>query len=288
MTLVDRVTTRPGDPGEAVPDQPDQQDQPVPDQPDQQDQPVPDQPDQQDQPDQPSPSRAEPPNQLTASSLRVVQWKDEVVDALGLDPRSMYVEQFWLPVIGPTCTLLLRRTAARFERHGAGFVMDLDDTARSLGLGARQGRNSPFARAVVRCTTFELARWQGPGTLAVRRMMPPLARRFVLRLPVTLQEEHRRWLASVRRPAPSESFEQHRGRARRLALGLVALGEAFDRAEGQLLRWGVHPALVGDALTWARRVRLPGDGLTTSGDGSGGEPDHEVAGVSSPVARLHP
>lgn len=212
----------------------------------------------------PPSSRPAASDQLASSSVEVIPWKDEVVDALGLDPRSMYVEQFWLPVIGPTCTLLLRRTAARLERHEAGFVMDVDETARALGLGTRQGRNSPFARAIVRCTTFELARWRGPGVLAVRRMMPPLARRFVLRLPVTLQEDHRRWSVAARGSAPSPNFEQHRGRARRLALGLVALGEAFDRTEGRLLRWGVHPALVADAVTWARRVKLPGEGPITS------------------------
>jgi hypothetical protein len=226
-------------------------------------------------------SRAALPDQLRSSSLRVIPWKDEVVDALGLDPRSMYVEQFWLPVIGPTCTLLLRRTAARLERHEDGYVMDVDETARSLGLGGRQGRNSPFARAIVRCTTFELARWQGPGILAVRRMVPPLARRLVLRLPVTLQGEHSRWIASSRRPAPSPSFDQHRDRARRLALGLVALGEAFDRIESRLLRLGVHPAVVGDALTWARRVRLPGDSATVGGESLAGEPRHGDGGSSA-------
>lgn len=239
--------------------------------------------------------RAEPrpgvPNQLTCSSVQVIPWKDQVVDTLGLDPRSTYVEQFWLPVIGPTCTLLLRRTAARLERHEAGFVMDVEETARALGLGTRQGRNSPFGRALVRCTTFELARWQGPGVLAVRRMMPPLARRLVLRLPVTLQEDHRRWTASSRHAAPSANLEEHRGRARRLALGLVALGEPFDRTEGRLLRWGVHPALVSDAVTWARRVRLPGESPVTTSDVGGGVPAHcPVGGTGGPAAvrALHP
>ena len=268
MTLVESATTGPKDPKHQVPDQ-------------------------DRDPVRTARSPRPQPNQVTHSALQVVPWKDEVVDALGLDPRSMYVEHFWLPVIGPTCTLLLRRTAARLERREAGFLMDVDEMARSLGLGARQGRNSPFARAVVRCTTFELARWQGPGVLAVRRMMPPLARRFVLRLPVTLQEDHRRWMASARRPAPSPNFEQHRGRARRLALGLVALGEAFDRTEGQLLRWGVHPALVGDAVTWARRIQLPGDGPAPdpagpAGNSEAGDQGHEDAGRAVKVRALEP
>jgi hypothetical protein len=218
------------------------------------------------QPNDPPKGQAGQPNQLTRSTLRVVSWRDAVVDGLGLDPRSWYVEQFWLPIVGPTCTWFMRRAAAHFERSEAGFVLELDDMARALGLGARQGRHSPFTRALARCITFELARWQGPGTLALRRMMPPLPQRYMLRLPMALQEEHRRWTAATRRPAEGPGFEQHRARARRLALGLVALGEAFDRAETQLLRWGVHPALTSDAVRWARRVQLPGDDSGGSGD----------------------
>ncbi len=36
-----------------------------------------------------------------ADSLHIVAWTDPVIDTLGHDPRSWYVEQFWLPVIGP-------------------------------------------------------------------------------------------------------------------------------------------------------------------------------------------
>jgi hypothetical protein len=209
-------------------------------------------------------------NQLERPSLRVVPWRDAVVDSRGLDPRSWYVEQFWLPIVGPTCTWFLRRAAARFEGSPEGFRLELDDMARALGLGARQGRHAPFARALARCITFELAKWQGRGTLAVRRTMPPLSQRYVQRLPPGLQEGHRRWLSATRRPVPSPSFEEHRDRARRLALGLVALGEAFDRAEAQLLRWGLHPSLTTDAVAWARRMRLPGGGGDTDiGDGDG-------------------
>jgi hypothetical protein len=35
-------------------------------------------------------------------TIRVEAWQDPVGDALGVDPRSAYVEQFWLPVLGPT------------------------------------------------------------------------------------------------------------------------------------------------------------------------------------------
>ena len=183
--------------------------------------------------------------------VRVVAWRDPIVDVLGVDPRSYYVELFWLPVIGPTCTWLLRRIVGRLEHEEVGFSLDLDETARSLGLGGRQGRNGPFRRALTRCITFELARWQGKGTLGVRRLLPPLSSRHLVRLPASLQEAHEQWTQCT--PAPG-SLDGQRRRARRLALGLVALGEPFDGAESQLLRWGVHPSLTHDAVRWARRL----------------------------------
>ena len=36
--------------------------------------------------------------------LRIVRWADPVVDVVGHDLRSTYVERFWLPVLGPTTT----------------------------------------------------------------------------------------------------------------------------------------------------------------------------------------
>jgi hypothetical protein len=34
--------------------------------------------------------------------LRVEAWLDPVIDEVGHDPRSAYVEEFWLPILGPT------------------------------------------------------------------------------------------------------------------------------------------------------------------------------------------
>ena len=41
--------------------------------------------------------------------LHIRPWSDDVVDKLGFDPRSSYVEDFWLPTLGPSTTWLLRR-----------------------------------------------------------------------------------------------------------------------------------------------------------------------------------
>jgi hypothetical protein len=187
-------------------------------------------------------------------SIHVEPWPDPVIDALGYDPRSWYVERFWLGVLGPTSTWLLRRIAAGFDAAPGGFDLDVDEAARALGLGGRTGRHSPFQRAVARCVTFELARRSDGASLRVRRHVPPLPRRHLLRLPPSVQEHHRGWTAAQQR---TPILEQHRARARQLALGLRAMERDRDQAELQLVRWHVHPALAHEAAGWAWSLATP-------------------------------
>lgn len=184
--------------------------------------------------------------------LRVEAWPDPVIDALGHDPRSWYVEYFWLPVLGPTSTWLLRRLVAALDASPGGVVLDVEDTARSLGLGGRAGRHSPFQRSVSRCVTFELARIRGAGALAVRRRVPPLPRRHLMRLPLSLQDQHRHW-ADVQLHTPV--VEHMRRRAGRLALGLLELGEDPPAVELELVRLRIHPAIAHEATRWACAFR---------------------------------
>ncbi len=195
--------------------------------------------------------------------LRVEPWPDPVIDEVGYDPRSSYVETFWLPVLGPSTTWLLRHLIIRLEESPGGIEMDVEDTARSLGLGERLGPNAPFARTLKRCVDFDMAEWRGPGRLAVRRLLPPLARRHLRRLPDSLQARHE--AAQHERPPipPADSLRRH---GYQLALSLVDLGEDQYTTEQQLRRLRFHPALATECAAWAveeqaRRAvaRLPAD-----------------------------
>lgn len=186
---------------------------------------------------------------LSTDVLTIRPWPDEVIDAVGHDPRSAYVERFWLGVLGPSAIWLLRRLAAGLESAPAGFELPLGETAQSLGIGG-SGQSSSFARTLGRICTFELARVELPGAVAVRRKLPPLARRHLARLPESLQAEHRRWQEDDLR---TPEVTKQRLRARRLALSLVALGEDIEGTERQLARWHYHPAICRDAALWAWR-----------------------------------
>jgi len=181
-------------------------------------------------------------------SVAVEAWPDPVIDELGHDPRSAYVERFWLPVLGPSTVWFLRRVADRLDARPDGFDLDLVDTARSLGVGMRGGRNSPMLRTIERSCRFGAARMHGTTSLAVRRRLAPLTRAQVERLPEPLQREHAVWQSS---PRTSPSVEQMKERARSLARTMLELGEGTDAVERQLHHWRFHPAVAHEALRWA-------------------------------------
>lgn len=151
-------------------------------------------------------------------------------------------------ILGPSTTWLLRRVVAALEASPDGFDLPLADTARCLGLGDKGGRHSPFMRTLSRLVQFDLAQPQGDAVLAVRRRVPPLNRRQVMRLPAAVQAEHQALQqADLRTPV----VEQQRRRGRQLALSLLELGEDLEAAERQLLNWRYHPALARESAAWA-------------------------------------
>jgi hypothetical protein len=196
------------------------------------------------------------------ATLSVEAWPDAVIDEVGHDVRSLYVERFWLGVLGPSATWLLRRLVGRLEDHPDGFELDLALTAVELGLGTRSGRHSPFFRSIERCCRFGAAQQLGERGLRVRRKLPPLTRAQIDRLPPALQSAHRAW---VEVPTDSLPVDQLRERARGLALSLLELGEDTEATERQLHVWRLHPAIAHEAVAWAVERRgvtarvAPGD-----------------------------
>lgn len=119
-------------------------------------------------------------------------WLDPVVDERGHDPRSTYVERYWLGVIGPTATWIVRRFADEFDQSPDGFTIDLDHTATTMGLSFSRGAHSPFGKALHRCVMFGLAMPTEEG-FVVRRRFPTVARRHLDRLPADVRAAHDQW-----------------------------------------------------------------------------------------------
>lgn len=181
-------------------------------------------------------------------TVAVRPWPDPVIDTLGHDPRSMYVEKFWLPTLGPTSLLLLRRIAAELDEQPDGVELDVAETSQALGLGYRAGASSPLARSFERLTQFDLACASGDGEFAVRRNVPPVNRRHVRRLPEPLQDEHRAWAeAQLAEPPLAEA----RRKSRRIAFTLLEQGDDLDHVERTLHSIGFHPSVCRESARWA-------------------------------------
>ena len=177
------------------------------------------------------PPPPEPP--ALPPTVRVTPWVDPVVDRRGHDPRSVYVELFWLGVLGPTATWLLRRLVAGFDTAPDGYDLDVPSTARALGLSVSKGIASPFAKAVKRCVMFGVAHDVSDG-LAVRRRLPPISQRHLGRLPDALQAAHGNW---TRTTIDLDALE----RGRTLALAMIESGDDRGLLEPQLVAVGVPP-----------------------------------------------
>ena len=169
-----------------------------------------------------------------------------IVDEDGFDPRSRYVELFWLGVLGPTATWLIRRLVAGLEQSPAGYELDLVATARAMGLSYTAGRASPFSKALQRCVMFGLAH-PVDGGMAVRRRIPPVSLRHLQRMPEQLQAAHRDWQCTT------ISLDELT-RAHRLATVMVEVGEDAAVIEHHLVALGVSDAVAAEAADNACRL----------------------------------
>jgi hypothetical protein len=143
------------------------------------------------------PSRLEAATHFRLRSRRIVSTRN------GYDAQSSYVEQFWLPVLGPSTTFLIRHLNTRLAREGEGVLLDAALTARALGLGEHPGRHAPFLRSIRRAIDYDLVSVgereentpESEVQLLVRRLVPMLSNRLAERLPEPLAREHHRALS---------------------------------------------------------------------------------------------
>lgn len=178
------------------------------------------------------------------SMIEVVSWSDPSFAVDGHDPRSSYVERFYLGLLGPSTVWMLRRFARGLEECPSGFRVDLLETSRALGLGDSVGRNSTMQRTILRMCQFGGAYRMSTQRLAVRSHLPTLNRRQLRRLPDALQRSHEVYVASQMDPS-----------ALRLAIaaasGMWRAGEPLADIERALVGWGHSTAAAREAARLA-------------------------------------
>jgi hypothetical protein len=134
---------------------------------------------------------------MPATRLYVTEWVDENLDAPGYPAESGYIELFWLPVLGPSATVLLWRLQNDFEFDPDGFSIELNELSQELGLGTVESKHAPIHRALARLVQFGLAKRMEPRRLVVRCEVAPLSPHQESLLSPWLQAAHQKFIRRV-------------------------------------------------------------------------------------------
>ncbi|MDE0654231.1 MAG: hypothetical protein OXI26_11325 [bacterium] len=184
------------------------------------------------------------------------------------------MELFWLGVLGPSATWLIRRLALRLEEAPEGVIVNTAEIAGEIGLGGRQALQSAFERAFERCCRFGLMQRGRHNTLFVRTRLPDLTARMAERLPTRLRVLHDAWR---RQPGADPARIATLERARRLAMALLGCGDEPDSVERQLHTWQFHPAVAFEATRWATEKHTRAAAAVSAVNADTGEPATRVA-----------
>lgn len=132
------------------------------------------------------------------ASLRLITTADRL--ERGWPIGSSFIEEFWLPVLGPSCVAVLRWVDRRADRFPRATAVDLAELAQAIGLGASTSRHSPIGRTLDRLVRFNAARIDtidDAPVLSVYTHLLPLPAPLVARLAYRLQIEHRRAVTAL-------------------------------------------------------------------------------------------
>ncbi len=132
-------------------------------------------------------------------SLRLVETADRLTH--GWPIGSSFVEEFWLPVMGPSAVAVLRWIDRRADQFGRATTVDLAELALAIGLGAATSKHSPIVRTMDRLVRFDAARIDAIDNdvpvLSVFTHLFAVPVRLVARLPYRVQVEHRRAVTAL-------------------------------------------------------------------------------------------
>ena len=125
--------------------------------------------------------------------IQPVAHPDPRVHRAGFQLDDPYLERCWLPILGPTSVLMLRRMPVLWQRDPAVGV-PVDELAVVLGLGHGTGRHSPVWRTIDRLARFNFAYRVADNEVDVYTEVPPLNTRHLASLPPSVAAAHEQLL----------------------------------------------------------------------------------------------
>jgi hypothetical protein len=114
----------------------------------------------------------------------------------------LFLEIFWLPILGPAATMLLRRFRMYLEVQPDGVSIDLNDIGRELGIGTAEGKHAPVRRALSRLLQFGLVARQASGQIEVPNVVKDMPTHQLPRVIEAIRPLCRRWVSDERVGVP--------------------------------------------------------------------------------------
>ncbi|MCE2855737.1 MAG: hypothetical protein LW606_08570 [Ilumatobacteraceae bacterium] len=135
--------------------------------------------------------------------LNIRTWRHTPVSDPRLCTGDMYLETFWLGVLGPTATWLTRHLtkllAVASSDDVAGVVtIDVVELGARLGVSSQPTHDSVLSRAFNRLIMFNFAvplYDSGMQCLAIRTIVPRIPDRLISRFHPVLRDEHNLWFS---------------------------------------------------------------------------------------------
>ena len=128
-----------------------------------------------------SPTQSTPADtgQIEIPTLRVVVWRDPVVESMpgAVPTASDHALVWWTPIIGPTGILIAHRFATYAAEGPSEWTAN--DVTATFGMGNSSSR---LSHTLTRLQRFGIVSCHG-SEIAVRLMLAPLTRRQQLSLP---------------------------------------------------------------------------------------------------------
>lgn len=119
------------------------------------------------------------------------RWWDPIVEAAGWPVSHPYVERFWLPILGPSSLVMLRRLDQDLRDAQRPVTYQATDLAAELGMPGRadRGGGPPLARTLARLARYGALR-PHDGAIAVRACLAPLTAHQLQRLTAPARRAH--------------------------------------------------------------------------------------------------
>lgn len=173
---------------------------------------------------------------------------NSTVSFLANDP---YIDKFWLPILGPTATLLLHELMGKALVSPDAFTSSIRELSCIIGVGNREGSASPIAKNLKRLCDFGLISKYN-DYYYVPTNIEMMGEDKLRKLSYTLQSEHKKWIYCLNQ----DTLATQRQKARFLFASLTLKSIGTNEIIRALSRSGLHPSIIGETTQNLLEVQL--------------------------------